>query len=260
MLTIYHGQEAYQSIEIVAIAPNHDLALVKINNLSGPTPYLHLKSTPLHGKLSDKLTVYGSASTFTDIQKLSGDLTADGYVLSAAIRDPQNGNRLFRPDDMKLITLQMPIYKGMSGGPVILNEDVVGVLSGSFNPGNSLGWAIPSIYAARDQMLPVNVNVPLTKRYTWPPLLLMLDESHLDMLRRSFSLSAGLSLSLDAYLRSVDDLSIIGTKLLSDYKGQCDSLHRFEQLEEKIQRAIDTGTLDTFAREGIALMYCGDRL
>src|SRR5437870_7413961 len=41
-LTVYRGKESYGEVQVIAIAPAHDLALLKIANLPTPAPYLRL--------------------------------------------------------------------------------------------------------------------------------------------------------------------------------------------------------------------------
>src|SRR5262249_22090929 len=55
----------------------------------------------------------------------------------------RHGAQLFNRD-LEVIRFDAVIYGGMSGAPVLRNGRVVGILSGSFDEGGSICWAIPS--------------------------------------------------------------------------------------------------------------------
>jgi S1-C subfamily serine protease len=234
-LTVYRGKRGYSDIDVIAIAPEHDLALLRINHLEGGASYLNLSTDPLRTLVERDLRVFGNPNGMVG-QELNARLTGTDYVLSGELRSPDGGDRIFDPIDVKLIPLQMVIYNGVSGGPVIAKSGVIGVISGSFGTGGAIAWAIPSLYASSKQMSVLDKHVRDVRN--WPPLKLMKGTSNWNMLRRGLSLTSGLSLAIDSYLSSVDQASAAAQALLEagrEFDNQTQRYHDWLSSKEAEQ-------------------------
>jgi S1-C subfamily serine protease len=104
-------------------------------------------------------------------QILFGRLTSNGTVPSKSLSSV-DGNRIFA-QDIPIYPLDVTIYNGMSGAPVIAPDDsVIGVLSGSMDKGRGIAWAIPSNDIGDLLKSPVLGQPPGTMPL-WPALSLM---------------------------------------------------------------------------------------
>jgi hypothetical protein len=56
------------------------------------------------------------------------------------------GDRYLVINKTYIMPIDITIYGGMSGGPVLLGDEVIAVLSGSLNEGGSFAWGIPIDY------------------------------------------------------------------------------------------------------------------
>jgi len=83
------------------------------------------------------------------------------------------GNRLFK-ESIDLIAFNcQSIYDGMSGGPLIVKNKVIGVVSGSEREGGTMAWAIPIVYRREMSLLNGVNGLPASQMKNWPPLSLM---------------------------------------------------------------------------------------
>lgn len=131
-------------------------------------PYLRLsKAVP---EKPDDVRIVGSPRGLPK-QVLFGKTTSYGYVSSLQLRSA-GGGRIFAKD-IQVLPVDVTIYSGMSGAPIIAQDDtVVGLLSGSFDDGRGVGWAIPSKYIQELMESQPVPNSPGTM-LNWPALSLM---------------------------------------------------------------------------------------
>jgi len=210
-LSVWQGKAVYK-IEVVAIAPDYDLAVIKLNGFPKPGAFLPLSEQPPSAYFGEELKVYGNPGRLSG-QELDAKLTKADYVPSGEFRTPdERGDPIFRSPKVNLLPLSMNLLKGVSGGPVVSRAGVVGVLSGSFNEGGTIAWAIPTMYAATGRMS--QIHLPVERISNWPELTLMTNENTFNMLRFDVSITAGLILAIDSYITSVDEFSVITHRAL----------------------------------------------
>lgn len=99
--------------------------------------------------------------------KVTGKPTKTSSIESTTITNSK-GFKLFSKN-IQVIPFDVTVYGGMSGAPVISNDKIIGVLSGSLDEGGSIAWAIPIKYV-KDKMRLVN---KLPRNISWPELTLM---------------------------------------------------------------------------------------
>ena len=93
-----------------------------------------------------------------------------GYGSPSPFRDSQG--RPLLNGNVEVIPLDMTIYGGVSGAPLIdASESVVGVVSGSLNEGGSFAWAIP--IAQVTALLEKGATGRPFANYAWPEEALM---------------------------------------------------------------------------------------
>lgn len=153
IITCYHVIENSKRIEVygsfgekkiaklVKYSNDNDIALLKVdgNNYD----YLDVNYSE-NGYLDKSGTVIGHPNGIVN-QHISTDFTSDSYISSLKFLSTQ-GKPLFQRN-IDLLPLDITIYGGMSGAPVLVKKEVVGIISGSINQGGSLAWAIPIKYA-----------------------------------------------------------------------------------------------------------------
>lgn len=162
-ITVVHERlGTFADIQVEFIAPQYDLAVLQVLNVTGETPWLQLDFDP---DLADQLELSGYPRGGM-LQRFRGHATRSDFVSSHTIRDTR-GRRLFE-EGIDVVPLDLSIYAGMSGGPVIGSRGVIGVLSGSYTEGGGIGWAIPSKYL--QQLTEINQR---PDEIRWPSLTLM---------------------------------------------------------------------------------------
>lgn len=182
ILTAYHVvQNAYaiyvtvdgktrDAVEVVAWAPGHDLALLRVldRQPSADTPSL-APGTGLGPpfSLDLPLKLIGHPAGWTRVYHLQGELVQTGFVPSTSIRDLQQRDLFAKT--INLLPLDVTVYGGLSGAPVLARGQVLGVISGSLNEGRSITWAIPIEHTS--ELVAVG---KLPSAVTWPPLRLMI--------------------------------------------------------------------------------------
>jgi len=144
---------ATKEIEIVAVSGRYDLALLRVLGKYKPSSYLSLDGE-LAGKLTprDNLEAYGNPQRIRD-QNFHGSPTQKGFMLSKKLNDSE-AMPLCNLEDVNLIPLDMTVGNGMSGCPVLKDDKVIGVLSGSLSDTKgtvrTIAWAIPVSYISED--------------------------------------------------------------------------------------------------------------
>jgi hypothetical protein len=107
---------------------------------------------------------------------------------------------MFRQDGIRLIPTDVTIYNGLSGSPVLLNDEVIGVLSGSLEVGRGISWGIPVDYLRSMQ----EVGRRAAVMGQWPDFVMTADWSNV---RATYRLSAGVREILDQYFDGANQLS-----------------------------------------------------
>ncbi len=206
-IQVLHQGNGYSNILVESISPEHDLARLKIVGLSQAVPYLRLVFKLPRGIQNNELFVFGHGGGISN-QRLVARMIRPEPILSSEIRG-RRLERLFHLDDVRLLPLQTTIYNGISGGPVLSQHGVIGILSGSIEEGGTIAWAIPAEYAQPSKMRVVNKSARDIKN--WPELTLMV--RNWKNLRKSVFMTEGLSQAIERYFLAVDDLAVIHEKL-----------------------------------------------
>ena len=192
ILTAYHVIQ--DSIELEA----YDKNLNKINNLRVERIDEKRDLAILSSQTSSstaKLSLSGSAPpAFGNVriagsprglpqQVIHGKVTSASFVASNSISS-SGGKRIFQ-ENIDILPVDITVYGGMSGAPVISADGtVIGVLSGSYDEGRGLAWAIPVKYVDDLQRLPL-IDQPASSTFRWPRLRLM--DTAWVSLKRSYS-------------------------------------------------------------------------
>jgi hypothetical protein len=132
-----------------------------------PTPGLIL---PLGGTVpavGEELRVEGYPQQVGPSQEVQARATTSALIDSRSLRTPQ-GERLFL-SGIQVIPVDLTIYGGMSGAPLVRAGRAVGVMSASLNEGGAIGWAIPMKYI--EQMTRIGGLPP--HEVEWPELTLL---------------------------------------------------------------------------------------
>lgn len=178
LLTCYHVVQGAKEIRVISqrqiipdeaivvqrIDPSHDLASLTIH------PGYAFESFPISSDVpttEDDLKVVGYIGGLPH-QTVWVRTTQTGYARSGQL--VLNGKSPFALPDVSLIPLNMLIYGGMSGSPLIFRGKTIGIVSGSLNEGGSLGWAIPATYITSTSALIVQKRA---SSVAWLPLRLM---------------------------------------------------------------------------------------
>ncbi len=206
-INVYHKGEEFKNILVVAVLPEADLAHLKVDNQAAAFPYFPLN-------LSFQNTISGQAITSIGHprglpnQHIQGNITQVGTLDSDQFRD-KDGNRLFKRKNLKLLPIDMNIYSGASGSPLLLNGEVIGVLSGSFNEGGSIVWGIPIEY--KDKMRKIGRRA---NEIDWQPFKLM--AKSWSTLRRTFLLDKDLKKFIDNYYSALDEFALANEKAFQE--------------------------------------------
>jgi S1-C subfamily serine protease len=136
----------FKDVLIVRIRPDRDLAVLRIVNPPRPANMqpLRLAEQGSSWSAGQSVHVLGHARGLP-LQRYDGTVTQEGVLLSEQLRNDQ-GEKLFREDGIRLVPADVTIYSGLSGGPILLGNEVIGVLSGSLSVGRGISWGIPVEY------------------------------------------------------------------------------------------------------------------
>ena len=167
-------------VEVLLISTKCDIAILQV---SSDTPKYavphHLEISISNAKTvkkTDDLVGHGHPQGIRN-QTFRASTTQNGFMQSGRLNN-RNGKPLCTIEDVDLIPIDMTIGAGMSGGPLMKGDVVIGVLSGSLSEGNELNrtiaWAMPVTYLADEELnqfttlnsSPENINA-------WPKLKLM---------------------------------------------------------------------------------------
>lgn len=193
---------SFSDIEVEFISPDHDLAVLQIVNTIVQTPFMSFRDVAPTS--ADELETDGYPRG-GEKQQFHGRPTRSGFVSAQTIRDSK-GVRLFN-QDMDVVSLDLTIYSGMSGAPVVGGGGVIGVLSGSYQEGGGIAWAIPTKYLRQLQ----EVRKKPTDMSEWPRLTLM--SNAWQNLRASVRLNASAAAAYDQYVDQVEGLARVYDEL-----------------------------------------------
>jgi hypothetical protein len=183
----------FANIRVDLVAPEFDLAVLQILNPVLETPSLQFDLAP---DLGAALVLSGFPRG-GELQQFRGHATRRAFVSSHTIRDA-GGRRLF-DGNIDVVPLDLSIYSGMSGGPVIGPRGVVGVLSGSYDEGGGIGWAIPAKYLRSMTAIERKPD-----EFAWPRLSLM--AAAWRSLRAAVRLNLRASEMFDAYVDGAESV------------------------------------------------------
>jgi Trypsin-like peptidase domain len=159
------GSSGLDEIEVVAVRPDADLAILRANGLKPGSFYKTEKDPP--GLPGSPVYVHGHPLGFEN-QLLTGHLTQASYMLSERWLD-RRGQKLFDVRGIKLIPVDITSEAGVSGSPVVDENGIAfGVFSGSLQAGGAgYSWAIPLLYADQAQMQAIHKAPANIAK--WPP-------------------------------------------------------------------------------------------
>lgn len=198
----------FTNVQVGFISPQYDIAVLQVLN-SGVTPFVTLADYA--PGIHDDLQVQGYPLG-DPYQLIRAYATRPGFVQTKEYND-MRGERLFSLN-IQVIPLGAIIFSGMSGGPVIYKNQVVGILSGSYVQGGSIAWAIPTKYVS--QCKPVNLKPDRIQN--WEPLQLM-DSSEWKSLRSMVQMNPAAAAVSDEFSNSVEALAETYSEL-SKQSGQ----------------------------------------
>lgn len=149
------------------IDPRTDIAIIKAPG-ARVLPALDLSSH--EPKTQEDVRVAGSPRGLPQ-QIVFGKITSAGYVSSLRLSSA-GGRRIFS-ESIDVLPIDITIYSGMSGAPVLSNNGMVtGILSGSYDEGRGIAWAIPSKYISAI-VDTTAINRRPIEMLSWPDLSLM---------------------------------------------------------------------------------------
>lgn len=232
VVTAYHVIEGADRIEVVSesygvfpkirvdfISPEYDLAILQILNLQILNPDIETQYLNLTTRLplpSQELEII-AFPLGNILGHYTCRVTRSDYVSSATMRT-KRGARLFSRN-IDLLSIDATIYQGMSGAPVISQEGVIGIISGSYDEGGSIGWIIPCKYVSEVSKV---FKMP-GEMQSWPELALM--SNNWNNLRGNLSVNTALVSELDRFLGAAEyvaeqynGLTSISVKLLGELK------------------------------------------
>lgn len=195
-ISVFYQGINYKDITVASYNTDYDFAHLKINNSRIKFPYYYVDDNFQRLTENDTAISIGYLSGIPN-QTLRGEFTSSS-IKSGEIRQ-LNGNRMFDIQDVDLLPLNMTIYGGLSGSPVIVGNSVVGILSGSFNQGGSFTWAIPVSY--RSNLLSINLKPHQINK--WPELSLM-NKSSWKSTRKYVKHNNALESLMDDYFSSIN--------------------------------------------------------
>lgn len=218
-------EDVYKSPRVLKYDENWDLALLQFDlppsKKVRPLPLAQAIPVNLSGRHS---IVVGHPNGML-YHRIGLTFTKD-FELSQAYSD-DIGDRIFAVDDVKLLSFDGTTLGGMSGGPVILAGEVVGVMSGSLAKGRTMGWAIP-VTRLKDM---ASLREPLASFDKLPEL---------KMLRRGLRLSRNVGSPLEigelsVYVRMMADVETT----LKQAREKVDELKRANAEVQAWNGAVD---------------------
>lgn len=140
---------ADNQLEVYAIAPAYDLAVLKLTRGQKPPAIVTLDSCPLNLANNQEIEVAGHKMAMLG-RRYQGKTTRDTLVETGKL-DASQGTNIFGVDNVDLVITDLAVPNSMHGAPLYRNRQVIGVVSGSrvLQSGLTIGWAIPTSYVAK---------------------------------------------------------------------------------------------------------------
>ncbi len=160
----------FREVQVISFSEKYDLAILRVLDI-GPSDtisFLKLNKTAPSTDTDLRVIGYSLGKSFNNFHCKA---TSEKFIKSLNII-ASDGKPLFN-ENIDIIQLDLTIHNGLSGAPVISSEGVIGVVSGSYDEGGSIAWAIPSKYI--NIALSKQLNVLPSDVIYWPKVSLMRD-------------------------------------------------------------------------------------
>jgi hypothetical protein len=225
LLRLYYNKQEL-SVRIKAISPDWDLAFLEVQP---PVPeHTYLPLAPPEALVSEHLRVVGWPRG-GEKSVLPGERISGGLSNSLSLR-AANGERIFARR-IEVLLLNVSAYGGMSGAPVISNQGVVGVLSGSYAEGGGIAWAIPAHYA---QAAPTAVLDSPASTVQWPSFDLVIPDVPWNGLRGLYRHDDAAARGFKEFGQALHEaetrLREYGEFYHSKVEASFDTLHKYDSL------------------------------
>jgi hypothetical protein len=231
----------FTNIRVESMSPDYDLAVLQVLN-SGVTPFVNLEDYAPSNQ--DDLQVQGYP-VGAPYQLIRTSATQPGFVQTSDYNNIR-GERLFAWN-VQVIPLGAIVFSGMSGGPVIYRNRVIGILSGSYVQGGSIAWAIPAKYVST-QLQPVQLKADQIER--WEPVRLM-DASAWKSLRSMVRMNPAAAAVSDEVSNGVEALAETYSEL---YKQAMQTQQDMNAYQPILERLATASSLDNDAKTSNELM------
>jgi hypothetical protein len=225
----------FTNIRVESMSPDYDLAVLQVLN-SGVTPFVNLEDYAPSNQ--DDLQVQGYP-VGAPYQLIRTSATQPGFVQTSDYNNIR-GERLFAWN-VQVIPLGAIVFSGMSGGPVIYRNRVIGILSGSYVQGGSIAWAIPAKYVST-QLQPVQLKADQIER--WEPVRLM-DASAWKSLRSMVRMNPAAAAVSDEVSNGVEALAETYSEL---YKQAMQTQQDMNAYQPILERVATASSLDNDAK------------
>jgi hypothetical protein len=262
-LTVYVGKKAYNDIEVIGIAPQYDLAVLKVKHLSNEDSILPLRKVELAEFSAVQLRVLGVASTQM-LQQSIAHLELSEGVSSADTQDSATRHSASPGSEPAAVLARFSTFDGATGAPVIADGEVIGIVGGTSSTGHDSAWIIPAKFATEENMTPI--RMPIAQVTIWPELSPF--SKRWNGLRRRYSLSTKMSEALNNYFSSIDSIETKSDELaeavervsaqmvefihtaeaLSDNNPTMPIEDRVKQIDQSEERV--SSALDNFVKKG----------
>jgi hypothetical protein len=217
----------FTNIRVDSISPDYDLAVLQVLN-SGVTPFVNLEDYAPSNQ--DDLQVQGYP-VGAPYQLIRTSATQPGFVQTSDYNNIR-GERLFAWN-VQVIPLGAIVFSGMSGGPVIYRNRVIGILSGSYVQGGSIAWAIPAKYVST-QLQPVQLKADQIER--WEPVRLM-DASAWKSLRSMVRMNPAAAAVSDEVSNGVEALAETYSELYKQAMQTQQDMNAYQPILERVATA-----------------------
>jgi Trypsin-like peptidase domain len=231
----------FTNIRVDSISPDYDLAVLQVLN-SGVTPFVNLEDYAPSNQ--DDLQVQGYP-VGAPYQLIRTSATQPGFVQTSDYNNIR-GERLFAWN-VQVIPLGAIVFSGMSGGPVVYRNRVIGILSGSYVQGGSIAWAIPAKYVST-QLQPVQLKADQIER--WEPVRLM-DASAWKTLRSMVRMNPAAAAVSDEVSNGVEALAETYSEL---YKQAMQTQQDMKAYQPILERVATASSLEIDAKTSNELM------
>ena len=229
----------FTNIRVDSISPDYDLAVLQVLN-SGVTPFVNLEDYAPSNQ--DDLQVQGYP-VGAPYQLIRTSATQPGFVQTSDYNNIRR-ERLFAWN-VQVIPLGAIVFSGMSGGPVIYRNRVIGILSGSYVQGGSIAWAIPAKYVST-QLQPVQLKADQIER--WEPVRLM-DASAWKSLRSMVRMNPAAAAVSDEVSNGVEALAETYSELYKQAMHTQQDMNAYRPILERVATASSLDNDDETSNE-----------